>query len=109
MIIPHPPRKPIVPPIYAELAAGTIIRRYHIALSDWFNLPEIHKIERKDGHIRVWASDNVTADTALCLACFVGNSPQFWLGLQTQYDLDLSEDQLRKRLDREVHPYGMLK
>jgi len=49
----------------------------------------------------------VTADTALRLSRFVGNSPEFWMGLQTQYDLDTAEDQLGKRLDREVRPYAM--
>lgn len=49
---------------------------------------------------------SITADTALRLARFFGNSPQFWLGLQTQYDLDITEDQLGKRLDREVRPYA---
>lgn len=48
---------------------------------------------------------SVTADTALRLARFFGNSPEFWLGLQTQYDLDVAEDHLGKRLDREVRPY----
>ena len=47
---------------------------------------------------------NVTADTALRLGRFFGNSPQFWLGLQTQYDLDVTEDHIGKRLDREVRP-----
>lgn len=49
----------------------------------------------------------VTADTALRLSRFFGNSPQFWMGLQTQYDLDVAEDQLGKRLDREVRPFAM--
>lgn len=49
----------------------------------------------------------ITADTALRLSRFFGNSPQFWLGLQTQYDLDVAEDHLGKRLDREVRPYAM--
>ncbi|HKY99880.1 MAG TPA: HigA family addiction module antitoxin [Rhabdochlamydiaceae bacterium] len=49
----------------------------------------------------------VTADTALRLSRFFGNSPQFWLGLQTQYDLDIAEDHLGKRLDREVRPLAM--
>ena len=49
----------------------------------------------------------ITADTALRLSRFFGNSPQFWLGLQTQYDLDIAEDHLGKRLDREVRPYVM--
>jgi addiction module HigA family antidote len=47
---------------------------------------------------------SVTADTALRLARFFSNSPEFWLGLQNQYDLDVAEDHLGKRLDREVRP-----
>jgi addiction module HigA family antidote len=50
---------------------------------------------------------SVTADTALRLARFFSNSPQFWLGLQTQYDLDVAEDHIGKRLDREVRPLAM--
>ena len=46
----------------------------------------------------------VTADTALRLARFFGNSPQFWLGLQSQYDLDVAADALGERLEREVRP-----
>ena len=52
-------------PIYAELAAGTIKSAYNFALSDWFNPPVIHKIERVDGHIRVQASDNVMVTKVL--------------------------------------------
>lgn len=44
----------------------------------------------------------VTADTALRLARFFGTSPQFWLGLQTDYDLDLAIDKLGSRLEQEV-------
>lgn len=51
---------------------------------------------------------SVTADTALRLARFFSNSPQFWLGLQTQYDLDVAEDHIGKRLDREVRPLAMV-
>ena len=46
-------------PIYAQLAAGTVKSPYNWALSDWFNPPVIHAIERKDNVIRVEASDNV--------------------------------------------------
>ena len=46
---------------------------------------------------------SVTADTALRLARYFGNSPQFWLGLQTDYDLDVAMDMLGDRLEREVH------
>jgi addiction module HigA family antidote len=50
---------------------------------------------------------SVTADSALRLARYFGNSPQFWLGLQSQYDLDVAEDHLGKRLEREVRPLEM--
>jgi addiction module HigA family antidote len=46
----------------------------------------------------------ITADTALCLAKYFGTSPQFWMGLQNDYDLDLALDKLGDRLDREVRP-----
>ncbi len=47
---------------------------------------------------------SITADTALRLARYFGNSPQCWLGLQMDYDLDVAEDLLGNRLDREVKP-----
>jgi len=45
---------------------------------------------------------SITADTALRLGKYFGISPQFWLNLQTRYDLDITEDLLRNRLDKEV-------
>lgn len=44
----------------------------------------------------------ITADTALRLARFWGNTPRFWLNLQTGYDLDVETDRLSARLQREV-------
>jgi len=49
---------------------------------------------------------SITADTALRLARYFGMSPQFWLGLQMDYDLAVEEDRLAKRLDREVRVYA---
>lgn len=50
---------------------------------------------------------SVTADTALRLGRYFHTSPQFWLGLQMDYDLDVTEDVLANRLDREVKPYAV--
>lgn len=44
----------------------------------------------------------VTADTALRLARYFDTTPQFWLGLQTEYDLDVASEELGDRLDLEV-------
>ena len=44
----------------------------------------------------------ISADTALRLAQFFGNSPQFWMNLQMHYDLETERLRLKKRLPREV-------
>ena len=46
---------------------------------------------------------SITADTALRLGRFFGMSAQFWLNLQTRYDLEVTEDLLEDRLAEEVH------
>jgi len=45
----------------------------------------------------------ITADTALRFAHYFKMSPQFWLGLQMDFDLDIEEDKLGSRLDKEVN------
>ena len=45
---------------------------------------------------------SITADTALRLSIYFGNSATFWLGLQMDYDLDVAEDTLSSRLEKEV-------
>ena len=49
----------------------------------------------------------ITADTALRLARYFGTSPQFWMGLQNDYDLDVAADALGDRLDIEVRPMAI--
>ena len=53
----------------------------------------------------VHGNRRITADTALRLAKYFNMSPQFWLGLQMDYDLDVAEDQLSDRLDQEIREY----
>ena len=50
---------------------------------------------------------SITADTALRLGRYFRMSPQFWLGLQMDDDLDVAKDALVKRLDREVKSYAV--
>ena len=40
----------------------------------------------------------ITADTALRLSKYFGNSPKFWLGLQDDYDLEHEKEVLEKEL-----------
>ena len=46
----------------------------------------------------------VTADTALRLSRYFGMSPQFWLGLQMDYELDMAEDEIESQIDKEITP-----
>jgi addiction module HigA family antidote len=46
---------------------------------------------------------SITADTALRLGRFFKVAPQFWLNLQTRFDLEVAEDLLADRLDKEVN------
>ena len=50
----------------------------------------------------------ITANTALRLALYFKMSPQFWLGLQMDYDLDMAEDELGEKLQREVIPAELI-
>jgi len=59
-------------------------------------------------HEIVLGKRRITADMALRLARYFGTSPQFWLGLQMDYDLDVTEDTIADRLDREVRPYAVV-
>jgi addiction module HigA family antidote len=47
---------------------------------------------------------SITADTALRLGRYFGNRPQFWLDLQSQYDIALIEREKGKEIARRVRP-----
>jgi addiction module HigA family antidote len=46
---------------------------------------------------------SITPDTALRLARYFGTTPQFWLNLQTSYELKIAERKMGKKIQREVH------
>ncbi len=45
---------------------------------------------------------SITADTALRLARFFGNSPKFWMNLQMHYDLEVAERRVGRQVLRDV-------
>jgi antitoxin HigA-1 len=45
----------------------------------------------------------ITADTALRLARYFGNSASFWLGLQMDFDLNVADDALAALINKNVH------
>ncbi len=46
----------------------------------------------------------VTPNTALRLARYFGNSADFWLGLQKEYDLRKAREEIGQQIDEEVQP-----
>lgn len=50
------------------------------------------------------ARRSITADTALRLGRYFGNSPQFWVDLQGQYDIALAEREHGEEIKKRVHP-----
>ena len=63
------------------------------------NIPQTRVSEIIKGHRRV------TADTALRLSQFFGNSAKFWLGLQDDFDLELESEKKRKELHH-IKPFA---
>jgi antitoxin HigA-1 len=47
----------------------------------------------------------VTAELALRLGRYFGQSPRFWMNLQTRYDIDVTEQDLGQQVVREVRPF----
>lgn len=48
---------------------------------------------------------SITADTALRISRFFGTTPEFWLNLQTAYDLKVARQSIGSKLEQEVHSF----
>ena len=48
----------------------------------------------------------VTVDTALRLGYYFGTTPEFWINLQTRYDLDVADRTVRRQIEQEIKPYA---
>lgn len=69
---------------------------YALARAIGVDPPRIYKV--------VAGERTITADTALRLARYFGTSPQYWLNLQTHYDLAVEEERSGEIIEREVRP-----
>ena len=70
------------------------ITQYRLAKSIGVDTRRIHAI--------VHGERSITAETALLFSRFFGNSAGFWMGLQSQYDLETAEDRLADKLNAVV-------
>jgi addiction module HigA family antidote len=49
------------------------------------------------------------AHTALRLSRYFGNTPQFWMNLQNDYDLDIARTDIGKRIQREIKTFNIIR
>jgi len=84
--------------LFEEFLKPLDISQNHLALKIGVPARRINEI--------VLGKRRITADTALRLAHYFGTTAKFWLGLQTDYDLDVTADELGDRLKHEVSSYA---
>jgi addiction module HigA family antidote len=77
-----------------EFLAQLGITQYRLA-------KDIHVPARRINEI-VHGTRSISADTALRLGRYFGTSPQFWLNLQSSYDLATEQDRIGKRIEQEI-------
>ena len=91
--------KPIHPGeiLAEEFLAPMQISQYRLAKSIKVSPRRINEI--------VHGTRAITANTALRLAKFFGSSPEFWLNLQSHYDLEMEQEKIGLKLDKEIHAF----
>jgi addiction module HigA family antidote len=77
-----------------DFLKGLEISQYRLAKGISVSARRINEI--------VQGKRSITADTALRLAKFFGMEAQFWMNLQSHYDLEIAKDAIAGKLDREV-------
>lgn len=90
-----------IPPIHPGEHLSEFLGEYGV--SAYRLAKDIHISQDRVSNI-VRGKRGITADTALRLARFFGTSAQFWLNLQTRYDLETAQEAVGERLEREIRP-----
>ncbi len=91
------PRPAKLPPIHpGEILNEEFLRPLNLSQ---YRLAKAIGVDPRRIHAIVHGQRAITAETALLLARFFGNSAAFWMGLQSQYDLETAEDRLAHRLE----------
>ena len=89
-----------LPPIHpGEILDGEFLRPMNITQ---YRLAKAIGVDARRIHAIVHGQRSITAETALLFSRFFGNSPGFWMGLQSQYDLETAQDRLSDKLNAVV-------
>ena len=71
-----------------------------------YQLAQALKVSRPRLNDVVLGRRGVTVDTALRLGRYFGTTPEFWLNLQTRYDLDVAELTVRREIELQIEPHA---
>lgn len=71
-----------------------------------YQLAQALKVSRPRLNDVVLGRRGVTVDTALRLGRYFGTTPEFWLNLQTRYDLDAAELTVRREIELQIEPHA---
>ena len=69
-----------------------------------YRLAQAIRVSRPRLNNIVLGRRGVTTDTALRLGRYFGTTPEFWINLQSRYDLDVAERTMGARIEKEVQP-----
>ncbi len=87
-----------LPPIHpGEILNEEFLKPLNISQ---YRLAKSIDVDPRRIHAIVHGQRAITAETAVLLARFFGNSALFWMGLQSQYDLEMAQDSLAEKVER---------
>lgn len=93
-----------LPPVHP----GEILRDEFLTPMDLsvYRLAKAIKVSRPRLNDIVIGRRAVTTDSALRLGRYFGTTPEFWINLQTRYNLDVAERTVRRKIEREIQPHA---
>ena len=94
------PNNERLPPIHpGEILDEEFLRPMNVTQ---YRLAKAIGVDARRIHAIVHGERSITAETALLFSRYFGNSAGFWMGLQSQYDLETAEDRLADKLSAVV-------
>ena len=97
---------PRLPPVHpGEILRDEFLTPMELSV---YRLAQAIKVSRPRLNDIVLGRRGITTDTALRLGHYFGMTPEFWINLQTRYDLDVAERTTQRQIEREVEPHAAL-
>jgi addiction module HigA family antidote len=91
-----------LPPVHpGEILRDEFLTPMEISV---YELARAIKVPRTRVNDIVLGRRSITIDTAIRLGRYFGTSSEFWINLQTRYDLDVADRTVRRRIEREISP-----